>query len=306
MEIKQAYEILGLEEGASYEEVNKRFDLLIRQARSRNRDIHAGPHDAEQSDERISKAYRLITDTENARIIEQKRQENYNKWGKLAGPKERWDDFLRLHRTKLILGIIAIIIIIAGISTYHNHQQEQARLAKLPPIDLSVMFIGDFAASQDSNVSEQLESSLLADFPQWKRISTRITLLPNTTDQVDQTTLALQQKAQIDVMTEKPEIYVLDQHAFDWLVQGGGLANLDQLTDQTGNKLNLPANIEASTHTNDDPTSHVYGLHISSSPLISKLPIASSDLIIGVRAGTPLTGKTLQFLSTYMNSIPGS
>jgi preprotein translocase subunit Sec63 len=79
MNIKDAYKILGLEEGATREEVNKRFDLLLRQSRSKERTSDS------TSDSDISQAYRQIIDHENALIIEQKRQEHYNKWGREVG-----------------------------------------------------------------------------------------------------------------------------------------------------------------------------------------------------------------------------
>lgn len=293
-QLKQAYTVLGLEEGASREEVNKRFDLLIRQSRSRGRAPDGTSHFEE-----INRAYKQIIESENAAAIEKKREEHYAKWGKMGGTVEKIDDFFRLHKLKVIVSLIAVILIISVSVTYANYRQEQNRLAKLPPVDLSMMYIGDFMLPDDAKANEALEKYMLAPLPDWKRLDIKVTYLPADLSSSGQMAVALQQKAQIEVMTEKPDIYILDQSSFTWLSQAGALENLDDLAKGELKSV-LPAGSALTAKSENDSSEHVYGIDVSNSSLAANLPIGKTGIIIGIRNETKITDKTLQFIKAYL------
>ncbi|ANS73918.1 hypothetical protein AWM70_04505 [Paenibacillus yonginensis] len=301
-ELRKAYQTLGLEEGAPREEVNKKYDLYVRRSRSRGRSQEGT--EPEEDFEAINRAYRFIIDYEDNKIIEQKRQERFRKWGKWAGAAEKTDDFLRLHRTKIWLSLLALVVIIVAITTYVNHKQEQERLASLPPVDLSVMFIGNFVLPDGSKAGEALEQSILAPFPDWKRVTAHVTYLPMDNTNAGQMAIALQQKAQIDVMTEKPDLYIMDKSTFDWLAQGGALQKLDDYANGELKSL-LTGETALKQKTEDDTSSHVYGIDLSSSPLSANLALGKTDMIAGIRGGTELSGKSLEFIKRYLEAAAG-
>lgn len=302
-ELRKAYETLGLEEGATREEVNKKYDLYVRRARSRSRTQEGG--EPEEDFEAINRAYRSIITFEDNKVIEQKRQERFRKWGRWAGTAEKTDDFLRLHRTKIWLSLLAVIVIIFGITTYVNHRQEQERLASLPPIDLSIMFIGNFMLPDDSKANEALEQSILAPFPDWKRVSAHVSYLPLDNPDTGQMGMALQQKAQIEVMTEKPDLYIMDKSTFAWLAQGGALQNLDDYANEELKPL-LTGEAALEQKTEEDTSSHIYGIDLSGSPLSANLALGKTDMIAGIRGGTELSDKTLEFIKRYLEAETGN
>ncbi|WP_138496335.1 J domain-containing protein [Paenibacillus pinistramenti] len=297
-ELRNAYETLGLEEGAPREEVNKKYDLYVRKFRSRGRT--ADP-DAEDPFEKINQAYRYIINYEDSQVIDQKRQERFGKWGRFAGQAEQLDDFLRLHRTKILVSLIAAVVLIIGISMYVSHRQEQERLAKLPPADLSVMFVGNFVLPEGDDSNEALEQSLLAPFSDWKRITAKVSYFPGDGVSSGQMGMALQQKAQIDVMTEKPDLYIMDKSSFAWLAQGGALQNLDSYADGELKSL-LSSDEVVKESTEEDTSSHIYGIDLSNSSLASSLAIGKTDMIVGIRGGTELSGNTLKFIKSYLEA----
>lgn len=295
-QFKQAFAVLGLKEGASREEVNKRYDLLIRQSRSRGR-----TPDGKSEFEEINRAYKYIVESENAALIDQKREERYAKWGRFAGAAEKTDDFFRLHKVKVFLSLIAVILIVAAAVTYANHRQEQNRLAKLPPVDLSLMYIGDFMLPDDGKANEALEKAMLTPFPDWKRLDIKVTYLPADISSAGQMAVALQQKAQLEVMTENPDLYILDKSSFEWLSQGGALENLDDLANGELKAL-LPAGTALTATSQDDASSHVYGIDLSGSSLAANLPIGKTGMVVAVRNETKLTDKALQFIQAYLQA----
>ncbi|MNY81683.1 hypothetical protein D3C86_2233670 [compost metagenome] len=50
----------------------------------------------------------------------------------------------------------------------------------------------------------------------------------------------------------------------------------------------------------EDAAEHVYGIDLSSSPLVHKLPLKSIDFIYGIRVGGNNDTKALQFITNYI------
>lgn len=299
-QLKQAYEILGLKEGAPREELNKRYDLLLRQFRS-----HGKASGNDREFEEINKAYKLIIELEDAAIVEQKRKEHYAKYGKLAKPAEKVDDFLRLHKIKVLISLIAVIVIIVAVVGIVNHKQEQDRLAKLPPIDLKISYIGNFSLADGSEAQKELEQAMLKPLPDWKRLELKVTYLPQDATSAGQYGVAMQQKAQLEVMTEKPDIYILDKSSFEWLANGAALESLDSYAAGELKSL-LPENAALKTKTEYDEEEHIYGIDVTNSSLAKELPIGKQDMIIAVRIENEISDKTLQFIKAYLQAEPKS
>lgn len=297
-ELKKAYELLGLPENASREEVEKIFDIELRKSRSRS---HSNPAETngEAPFDQILKAYKLITGHEDRQKIETKSRERYKKWGKLAGTAEKTDDFFRINKSRVIIGIIAAIVLIVGLVSFMNHRAEQQRLASLPPIDLSVMFIGNFVSDPRYENEEQLGFAMAEPFPEWNRFETIVTFVPPREDNMSSAGLAYQQKAMAMLSTEDPDIYILDQSSFEWTVSGGILENLD---DQYESKLKSLITNEADVkkfQTEDDTSPHVYGIRVADTKLANELPIAKEDMIVALRIGTENKDKAIQFIKQF-------
>lgn len=299
-ELKHAYERLGLPEGASREEVEKRFDLLVRQNRSKKRSGEG----EESSFEEILHAYRAIVNQEDQQIIQKMSQDRYSKWGKMAGTAERIDDFFRLYKFRVLAGLIAVAVVVTGIITYVNYRDKQAELAKLPPVDLSLMIVGNFGFQDENDGNAVMEQALLKQFPDWKRFTTKLTYQPpamKSDSGETQADMAMRQKAMLEVMTETPDIYIMDKDTFKWLGEGGVLEPLDQIVNSDLKGL-ATEDKQLQAKTQEDQAPHVYAMDISSNPLLKDWPLNKNEVIVGIRAQSEHKDKAIAFIKRYLEN----
>ncbi|MFC5653499.1 J domain-containing protein [Paenibacillus solisilvae] len=299
-DLKQAYELLGLEEGAAREDVEKRYFLLIRRARSSKQrvesDAEADLSSSAPNLEDVNHAYKLILAAEDQKTQEAFNETAYGKYKKMAGSAEKVDHFFSYYKFHLLGAIAVILILVFGIKAYVDHRHEQAELAKLPPADVTVSFFGDYISDQGSYPSsddiEPMQNKLLAQFPEWKRVVVFMTYVPS--EMKSQQDSALLQKSMLDLITNKPDIYILDKVNFMKLAMDGGLLPLDdKLQALDKNKL-------MKTATKDNPSEeHVYGYDITASPLFKDLPIHGKEYIAGVRFDTKKLDSALHLIEKY-------
>ncbi|GAA0134079.1 hypothetical protein YSY43_09190 [Paenibacillus sp. YSY-4.3] len=290
-DLKKAYEQLGLPENASREEVEQAFDMALRKSRSRK-----GADEAESEYERSLRAYKLITGREDQRKLEQMSQERYAKWGKFAGTAEKIDDFFRIYRTHVIVGIIAVIVLIFGINAFVDYRAEQKRIAALPPLDLSLLFIGNFAVPDANNGEEALEQAILKQFPEWNRVDLQITYVP------EQGEMVYRQKAMAIIATEKPDLYIIDKPTFDWISGGGGFKNLQQESEGVLSPV-LPDHAALRAQAEEDPEPQVYAIDLTSSELADQLPLGKKELIAAVGWNEERYDNVMLFIERYLEHM---
>ncbi|USB32179.1 molecular chaperone DnaJ [Paenibacillus sp. YPG26] len=288
-DLKHSYDVLGLPDNAAREEVEKRFDILVRQYRSK----------PSEEFEPIAKAYRNITGTQDRQKFEELTRQKYAKYKGFAGPAEKIDDFFRLYKGRVLAGLIALIAVIVGLNAYLNHRAEQERLAKLPPVDLSVMVLGDFSSTGAEGDTSALEESLKAPFPEWKRVTALLSYLPKQS--LGQATMAMQQKALLQIGTERPDLFLMDKEAYTWISNSNALMNLD---NEAKSRLKpwLKESQALKAKQLDDPAEHIYGIDVSNSPLAAKLQLTHTGLILGVRDGAEHKEQALHFIEQYLKA----
>ncbi|MEF2965294.1 molecular chaperone DnaJ [Paenibacillus sp. M1] len=300
-DLKKAYELLGLPENASREEVERAFEIVLRKSRSRQTDAEDANEAGESEYEQKLRAYKTIIGYEDRNKIEEASRQRFKKWGKFAGTAEKIDDFFRIYKTRVIIGVIAVIAVIVGITALVNYREEQKRLAALPPVDLSVMFVGNYASDENQGGDEGLEQFMTAQFPEWKRIELTLTYVPSQSESMTQVDMAYQQKAFALLATERPDVYILDQGTFDWLANSGVFENLDSLAASDLKPLLQEDNI-IKGRAEEDTEDHVYGIKVTDSPMAKELPLFMQDMIITIRSGGENRDKALHFIERYLES----
>lgn len=292
-ELKSAYETLGLSENASREEVEQVFEIELRKSRSKQ---------YQSTFDQKLKAYKFITSYDNQQKIQTKSRERYEKWGKFAGSAEKINDFFRIHKSGVIIGAIICIILIAGLTTYMNHREEQQRLASLPPIDLSIMFLGEFMNTPGLESDEALADAMVELFPEWNRFDSIVSYIPPTQENMSPGEIAYKQKAIALLSTEEPDIYILDKSTFEWIGYGGILQNLDSDYEHELRTLITDANDIKRIQTEEDTESHIYGIDVSDTKLANLIPINKQDMILAVRVGSTNKEKSIQFIKKFLES----
>jgi hypothetical protein len=295
MDLKTAYERLGLPEDATREMVEKRYDMLLRQERRR---IRAGGGESPEFAE-ITRAYRFILEQEEKQVVSELTEQQYGKYKQFAGLAEKIDHFFSYYKWHTLGAILLIGVILYGINAYIEHKEEQARLAALPPIDVYGMMLGQFFVPDGSADTENLEAAMLGHFPDWKRVE--LELLTFSLEARSELDIAMLQKASVLLATEKPDIYILDSETYPWLAQTGILMELDELAAGRFSSL-LPEDAAVKAFGGEENGEHVYGIDLTDSPLIGELPLHKDRFIVGIRRDAERADNALQLIETYLKA----
>ncbi|MEK3794249.1 hypothetical protein MKX42_21150 [Paenibacillus sp. FSL R7-0204] len=274
--LKQAYVQLGLPETVTREELNKRFDMLLKRRRALTTEEEIAAYEAD------FRAYKLILDTWDEQEIQKAEDDRLAKYGRFSGTASKWETFMRLYKTHVILGIIGLLVVIFGGKALYDNYQHRQYLASLPPVDAKIMFIGSFGVTDTSGKTEELEKAIIAAYPQWKRVETVMTYLPRTGDGSDSLDMNYMQKAVVELAANRPDILVLDEATVKWIGGQTGFQNLEAITADgklAADDTRMQWGVNEDTGKNE-----LYGVDILKSPFISELPINynAKSIIIGV------------------------
>jgi hypothetical protein len=276
LELKKAYSILGLPNDAPMDDVDKRYTLLLKKQHSqqaRTNEDHSHPEEAFDY-EQINQAYRHLLQHNKEKASLAFEQEYYSashrKW-KL----DKLDHFWQYNKFRIISALLVLAVIFYGFNTYLDKRAERIALSKLPPADIEIMFYGDFYTED----VKKLEQALLDQMPEWKRVIITNTQIPS--DPSNPYAISLQQKAVITLMTEKPDLYVMDKSTFEVLsTQQALLDGKDWLGPITAQ---LTEDQKLFGQSEDDLEPKLYGVDVSNNTVFENKGLHSVNQIIGMR-----------------------
>ena len=299
MDLKTAYERLGLPENATREMVEKRYDMLLRQERRRRRE--SGDESENPEFTEMTRAYRFILEQEEKQAVSELTEQQYGKYRRFAGLAEKIDHFISYYKWHTLGAILLVALIIYGINTYIEHKEEQARLAALPPMDVYGMMLGQFYVEDMDPETEGIEAAMLGHFPDWKRVE--LELVSFSLEPQSEFDIAMLQKATVMLATEKPDIYILDADTYPWLARTGILLDLDDLAAGRFASL-LPEGAAPKASGGEEAGEHVYGIDLTDSPLVGELPVYKSNrFIVGIRRDSERVDNALHLIETYLKSM---
>ncbi|MCM3748168.1 J domain-containing protein [Paenibacillus pasadenensis] len=300
--IRQAYAELGLEADATKEEVEKKYDLLLRRARSHQKSSEA-PRDGEVILERINAAYRTIQEQEHAETTEAFNEQAYGKYKGMAGTAQKVDHFFSYYKFHLLGAIVLIAAVIYGVNSYMDNQREKAELAKLPPAAVAVSFFGDFIGTDGSSpigggVSlTTAEEQIVKRLPDFKRAIVHLTYIPN--DPKSGQDMALLQKSLIDLISNKDDVYIMDQVNFEKLARDNSLIDLGAHADKLG--INTDDSRSVMFATTDDPTRKMFGVDVTKSPFIESMGFAGQKFIAAIRSDSQKVDNSLELIRAALS-----
>lgn len=257
-DLKNAYEILGLEETATDEEVEQRYTVLLLKNRSRPA---ADSQEAGPSMEEITKAYNRI---KNAAIEEEVRQKEPK--SKAVGRISHIWEYYRWH----IFGTIAVVLLVffTGKSIIENRAEER----RIEQSDLKVTFFTDFQIQDLS----PFEVKLLEGMTDWQEVYTVNQYAP--IDPKDEYAMAMLQKAVVSMAADKPDVYIMDKANFDKFGKQGAYVNLDEIPALA----NTPEEKRRSTESEEEEQLW-YGIDVTDSDAIKALTLPDVDKIAVIR-----------------------
>ena len=294
-QIEQAYRKLGLTPYATKEEVDDRYESLLKKERAK---IKRGESTLDNQEfAEITKAYREILDYETKKYTEAFEAQEYGKYKGMADKAKKIDHFWRYYKVHTFTVIAIIAIVIYGVVAYMDKQEQKRYEASLPPIDLRISFLGEFFDVTNSNMEMQAtEDKLLADFNEYQRIETDIIYVP--TDPSMQATYL--QKAMALIMVEKPDLYIMDEPMAQWATNTDMFVPLDDIPELA----HLMESKYAKTTVNQDTNeTYTYGIELNETSLSQDLQVAYPTLITGIRLDAPNKEKALDFIIKYASEI---
>lgn len=299
-QMKEAYERMGLPEDATKEQLDDRYTLLMRQTRSHQRREPDRAEEIEAEFSEITKAYKFILEEETRKSFEEMNQKRYGKYKKFAGTAEKTDHFFRYYKFHVLGGIALIGVLIYIVISIFNHQAEKERLASLPPVDLEVMFLGSYMNKDGGQDLTPIEDAILAQFPEWKRVTVTMNYVPPL-DSNNPQDAAMLQKALLVLSTERPDLYIMDQTAYDWVGNQGMVRPLEAEVEGVWKDLLTPEQLVKGTN-EEDGSEHVYAVDILGSTMSEELPVLKKDMFAGIREGTERDANAQLFIKQYLES----
>lgn len=266
-ELKQAYAILELPEDATRDQVEQRYYLLLKKARSKQVDL------AE-----INRAYNLIVGHESEKASPQEKQ-------------SKTSYFFYYYKFHVIAAVIILLVAVFSVKGCIDRKNEEARK---PPLDMTVTVFGNFYSAD--NTDKQLAANLLALMPDWKRIDVTVAYVPK--DLTNPQDMALQQKGMLIMATEKMDLMILDRHNFDMFSRQGAFVPLDSL--DIWPDLQGLSDRMLNSQTEDDPSSRPYGIDISGNPAFkgTNVELTKESMILALRTNSPHPDKSLQLMKS--------
>lgn len=278
LDLNKAYSLLGLHENATEEEVEKRYEILLRRkkGRSEEEDRAAG----EPTMAEITEAYNTIKGTKLQELIKEK--EPKSKSVQRAG--HIWE----YYRWHIIGSIVAIVLIIYTFTSIMDNRNEAKRIERA---DVKINFFADFQVEN----ADPLEVKLLQDLKDWKDVHFIYQYAP--TDPKDEYGMAMLQKAMISMAADKVDVYITDPANFQKFGSQGAFLKLDEIPGLSGladaKKLKL----------NVDGEGQVWaGIDVTDSPALQELKLPPGTKIAAIRVNADKkdnAAKTLEWLTKH-------
>jgi hypothetical protein len=282
-QLKKAYEILGLPDDATREQVENRYFILIKRARSEQSRLETSDNTINATDlAEINRAYNLVLGIESEKTGTIEKQSKYA-------------HFMYYYKLHLIVAIV--VVLFAGYMIKEGIDKRNAA-ANLPPASLSVSLFGNFYFAE----VDTLEKNLLKLVPEWQRIITTLTYVP--TEIKSQQDMAMQQKSVLTLMTESSELYILDAKNFSSLASQGVFERLDGLEGWAA--FNVAPDQLRYAQTDEDKSPVPYGIDITGNPVFEGIDISGERQIVAVRPNEEKWNDTRKLLEKLIQTTPKS
>lgn len=274
--LKQTYEILNLPEDITREELDRRFELLLKRQRSNTTEGSTTSYEEE------FRAYKFILDTLDQQEINEAEDQRFKKWGGLANVARKSENFFRLYKTHTIVSIIILLVVIFSGKAIYDRIQEKEYLASLPPVDMKIMFLGNYEVKNEKGEMDELNQAIIAQYPAWKRVETSVSYLPMSGNSDGISDVSYMQRAMAMMAAEHPDIIIMDEPAFEWIGLQDGFQDLESVVSAGG----LASNDDRFKYQENKENGQRFltGIDFTDTQFASDLPINSHSLsmIIGV------------------------
>lgn len=273
MDRKHALKVLGLQDGATPEEINRRVNVLYKKFHQQEKDESGNTlKDVEEAHNLLSG---ITFRDKEAEKQKKYRQEHPNPFFKLLKvDEEKARNFIYYHKWHALVGVILLGIVLSVILTIVNHVDPSIR----------VLVTGDVFL----NDTEPMEMRLVNEVPNIEAAQVQNVYLSSNND--PQMQAAMQTKFFVEVTEGRNDIFIMDETNYRDLAKQGVFKPLDELIKELGvpdsvlNKSgDLKVAIEAEEEAANEPMQ--YGLDVTGSAFLNETGVLGERMIIALGPG---------------------
>ncbi len=280
LELKEAYAILELNEGASKEEIEKKYAFLLKKYRSFTRsDDEDTKAEGERKLNEVNEAYRRIEEAELEKIHEKESVGSNSALKKLGIDEKKASNFFYYYKFHLIFGFIAVLFIGSFIYSI---------VTKVEP-DFNMTFMGDFKIGE----SETLESVIKKTVDTVENPAVEFIIISGKTGTQYETAAII--KATAVTAEGNVDIYILDEDSFKKYARLYAFVSLDN----DFKSLNISDEKGVWEETKDGEK-HIYGIDVSDSDILKSYRIDDKKVIAAVGVKTVQKDNSFRVLQSLV------
>jgi len=259
---KDAYQILGLKEGASKEQIQNKYNILVKRYRmSSDKDDKNSQMDIEK----IDMAYNLLMGYH----IEEPTESRPNKPNpilkKMGVDEKKAENFLYYYKFRIIVAIVLIIFAAFFIKDI---------VGKIPS-DLDVAIVGEIF----NNDTELFKQNVMDKMPELREMSIdTATFLKDMDGQME---YAMNMKTMVLFGAGTVDIFFMDKDTYERFGSQGAFVNLDEVAGKL--KVDEDKNSDLLLKTEEVQEEHLYGIDVSDSKLLKESGVIGERIIAAIR-----------------------
>lgn len=260
---KEACKILGIAEDATKDEMIKRYDIQLK----KHKVIHQTEGEEEYSMEQVNEAYNLLMGYES------KQPEAPVKSNPVLNPiykklnldEKKVNNFFHYHKTHIIVGIIALIVLITTVRGCVN---------RVNP-DLFFTVIGDIYVTD----VEKVQNGIKGILPESKAPQVDPIYLSEKTQ--GEQAYAMQMKAMTLMAAGDMDLLILDRVNFERFGKQGAFISLEDLAKELG--IDREKNKSYVITPEEGGKEALYGINVTESAFLKQQDIKGKEMIAAIR-----------------------
>lgn len=269
LELSEAYEILGLTEGASRDDIEKKYGKLVRKYTADK----SGDTDSSEMLSKVNEAYNRLVFHENELYEAAQPKKKPNPIYKLVGVDDKKaSNFIHYHKWHFIIGaLILVLVIYLGNSIFNRH---------IP--DITVEFIGEYAQkADDTALGQTIKEDITKNIPEIKDV--QVSMVSASAKVKNQQDAALNNKANLELVYGEGDVMIVDERFFTDAVANDLFMNLDNVIKDI--KIDEKANENYKVLIEGKKSHHQYGVDVGKSKIIKKSNVLGREYIAVIKKG---------------------
>ncbi len=284
MDLKQAYEVMGVGEDANKDQIYKRYDVLLKKLRN---ELQSGLSQDEYNArlEELNQAYNLLMGYDTSDIPEEFHENKLlSKIGISKDKQKKLKNFLYYYKYIILVSLFIIISLTLTVRSI---------VTRVKP-DLNIAFIGSIFCTDEEALAQKIKDNF--PVPVEPGIDGAFISGPN-----DPNAPTMMNKIMVLLAAADTDLVVLDKHYFELYAKQGAFESLEPIADQLG--IDREKNKDFILESNDNPGQELlYGVDVSDSDLFGPPEVIGEEKIAAISVRVKNREKTIELLKLLLNS----